>query len=76
VNLVGKVRETDETHKFLADNWGRGGALGRGEGGIGGVSIAILGEAVAVAAGKVGHLSEGAWTKIWATGNARRRWND
>jgi len=50
--------------------------LGRGERGTGGVSIAILGEDVAVAAGKVGHLAERAWAKRWTTGNARRRWND
>ena len=60
MNLVGKIGETDETHEFLANNWRRGGVLGRGERWTGGVSIAILGEDVAVAAGVVGHLSEGA----------------
>ena len=76
MNLVGKIRETNETHKFLANDWGRGCDLGRGERGTGGVSIAILGEGVAVAAGVVGHLSEGAWAERWTTGNARRRRND
>lgn len=76
VNLVGKVGETHETHEFLANNWRRGSALGRDEGGIGGVSIAILGESFAVATGIVGHLSEGAWAKRWTMGNARRRRND
>jgi len=76
VNLVGKIRETNETHKFLANDWGRGCDLGRRERGTGGVSIAILGEDVAVTAGKVGHLAERAWAKRWTTGNARRRWND
>ena len=65
MNLVGKVGEANETHKFLANNWRRGGVVGRDERGIGGVSVAILGVDVAVAAGIVGHLSEGAWAKRW-----------
>ena len=76
MNLIGKVGETDETHEFLANHWRRGGALRSDERGIGGVSIAILGEGFAVATGIVGHLSEGAWAKRWTTGNARRRRND
>lgn len=76
MNLVGEVGETNEAHEFLAYHWSRGGVLGRDEGGIGGVSVAILGEGVAVAAGVVGHLSEGAWAERWTTGNARRRRND
>lgn len=63
MDLVGKVGETDEAHEFLANHWGRGGVLGGDERGIGGVSVAILGEGVAGAAGIVGHLSEGAWAK-------------
>jgi hypothetical protein len=65
VNLVGKVGETDKTHEFLANHWRPGGVLGGNQRGIGGVGVAILGkgEAVAVAAGIVGHLSEGARTE-------------
>jgi len=73
VNLVGKVGETDETHEFLANHWRHCGVLGRDEGRTRGVGVAILGEGVAVAAGVVGHLSEGAWAKRWTTGNARGR---
>ena len=73
MNLVGKVGKTDEAHEFLANNWRQGGVLGRDEGGIGGVSVTILRVDVAVAAGIVGHLSEGAWARRWTTENARRR---
>ena len=76
MNLVGKVGETDETHEFLANDRRHGGVLGRDQGRARGVSVAILRVAVAVAAGIVGHLSEGAWAERWATRNARRRWND
>ena len=71
MNLVGEVGETDETHEFLANHWRRGGVCGRDEGGIRWAGIAILRESIAVAAGIVRHLSEGAWTKRWTTGNAR-----
>jgi hypothetical protein len=71
MNLVGQVGETDETHEFLADYWRRGVVLRRDEGGIRWTSIAILRESIAVAAGIVGHISEGAWTKRWTTRNAK-----
>jgi hypothetical protein len=71
MNLVGQVGETDEAHEFLANHWRRGGVVGRDEGRIGWASISILRESVAVAAGIVGHLSEGAWAKRWTTRNAR-----
>jgi hypothetical protein len=58
VNLVWKVGETDETHKFLANHWRRGIVRGSDEGRVGWASIAILREGVAVAAGIVRHLSE------------------
>ena len=63
MNLVGQVGETDETHEFLANHWGRGVVLGSDEGGVGRASIAILRESITVTAGIVRHLSEGAWTK-------------
>ena len=75
MDLVGKIGETNETHELLANHWRRG-ALGRDEGRARGVSIAVLGKGIAIAAGVVGHLSEGAWAKRWTTGSARMRRND
>ena len=58
MDLVWKVGETDETHEFLANHWGRARVRRSEEGGIGWASVAILRKAVAVAAGIVRHLSE------------------
>lgn len=72
MNLVGKVGEPDKTHKFFSNNWGRGGVLGSGERGTGGVDVAVLGEGFAITAGVVGHLSEGAWGR-WVTREREER---